>query len=306
MNPGWRVIDCTQLVGSLRYERGQLVVISSQTDTTTKLPIAQLAVVLVGVQVSISGAVLAKLGEYDVALLVCDWRNVPVAGAYPWSTHTRIGARTNAQASMSKPARKRAWAAIIKAKIAGQIVTALALTGQVDTKLAGYPALVLSGDTTNIEAQAARHYWASISEQEFSRFPGSGVDFSNSALDYGYTVLRGIGIRAVCAAGLSGALGVFHRGRSNSFALVDDLMEPFRPFVDYAVFGELDTAKDFGTLHKQHLVEYLKTAPFTANGETVSTVFESFAQSFGLYAEGTITNLAVPQWKGPADASDGK
>lgn len=306
MNPGWRVIDCTQLVGSLRYERGQLVVISSQTDTTTKLPIAQLAVVLVGVQVSVSGAVLAKLGEYDVVLLVCDWRNVPVAGAYPWSAHTRIGARTNAQASMSKPARKRAWAAVIKAKIFGQIATARALTGQDDPKLSGYPTLVLSGDSSNIEAQAARHYWAVISEHDFSRHPSTGMDFSNSALDYGYTVLRGIGIRAVCSAGLNGALGIFHHGRSNNFALVDDLMEPFRPFVDYAVFGELDTAKDFGSLHKQHLVEYIKAAPFTANGETVSTVFESFAQSFGLYAEGNITDLVVPQWKGPADAGNGK
>ncbi len=83
-------------------------------------------------------------------------------------------------------------------------------------------------------------------------------------------------------------------------------MEPFRPFVDYAVFGELDTAKDFGSLHKQHLVEYIKAAPFITNGETVSTVFESFAQSFGLYAEGNITDLVVPQWKGPADAGNGK
>ena len=79
MNSGWRVIDCLNLKGSLRYSRGQLVIHREDTPTDVSLPLAQIAVVLIGSESTISGAVLQKLSDYDIALLVCDWRNVPVA-----------------------------------------------------------------------------------------------------------------------------------------------------------------------------------------------------------------------------------
>ncbi|WP_410764035.1 CRISPR-associated endonuclease Cas1 [Corynebacterium rhinophilum] len=102
MNAGWRVLDCLNLHGSLRYSRGQLV-ISKEDAADVAIPLAQIAVVLIGSKSSISGAVLQKFGDYDIALIVCDWKGVPVSGAYPWNPHSRMGARQQAQAQLSVP-----------------------------------------------------------------------------------------------------------------------------------------------------------------------------------------------------------
>lgn len=300
MNPGWRVIDCTDFDGTLSYSRGQLTVIRG--SSLTELPLSQLAVVLIGMRTTISGATLAKLSEYDVAVLVCDWRNIPVAGALPWREHTRIGARHNAQARASQPKHKQAWAALVKAKICGQAHAARAITNAQHREIEGLACTVRSGDTTNVEARAARLYWSSITDFAFKRLPRMHIDPFNSALDYGYTVLRGIGIRAVTSAGLSSALGVFHRGRDNPFNLVDDLMEPFRPMVDQIVFTQLELEDQLDKSAKHTIVEILTTVPFNAKGQTVSTVFEELAQTYGQYVEGQVDRCAPQAWEGELSA----
>lgn len=304
MNAGWRIVDCSQLVGSIRYSRGQILINRRESDEVATVPLAQVAVVLVGIQTSISGAMLAKFSEYDVAALVCDWKGIPVGGVYPWAGHTRIGARNIAQANLSKPRMKRAWAEIIKAKVKNQYVASGIITGRLDQQLKNYISQVLSGDKYNIEAQAARHYWSVIGGFEFSRKPQVATDPFNSALNYGYTIVRGLGIRAVTAAGLNGALGVFHRGRGNCFSLVDDLMEPFRPFVDCIVFKELDLSKGLTPVQKRVIVDRVKTSSFSVVGENIQTAFEGFAQSYGLYVEGDLEHLQIPQWTGVLDAGD--
>jgi len=300
MNPGWRVIDCTDFDGTLSYSRGQLEVNSE--SSLTELPLTQLAVVLIGIHTRISGATLAKLSEYDVAVLVCDWRNVPVAGALPWREHTRIGARHIAQARASQPKQKQAWAALVTAKICGQAHAARAITNAQHKDLDRLALTVRSGDTTNVEARAARLYWSSITDFSFKRLPRMRIDPFNSALDYGYTVLRGIGIRAVTSAGLSSALGVFHRGRNNPFNLVDDLMEPFRPMVDQIVFTQLELEDQLDKAGKHTIVETLTTVPFNAKGQTVSTVFEDLAQTYGQYVEGQLDRFVPQAWEGELSA----
>ncbi|MDO4761814.1 MAG: type II CRISPR-associated endonuclease Cas1 [Corynebacterium sp.] len=299
---GWQVLDFTGFSGSLRYSRGKLVVVSHEDVNDIELPLAHIAVVLVGVSVSISGAVLSKLSDYDVALLVCDWRGVPVAGAFPWAEHTRIGARQIAQARLSQPKRKQAWARLVRAKITGQarVLQSLSKTSEFSALL-DFAKNVRSGDPDNREAQAARVYWSSVSpDPSFLRAPGSGSPWNN-ALDYGYSVLRGFGIRAITAAGLAGTLGVFHHARSNNFALVDDLIEPFRPVVDSCVFHCLEPELELSRESKHRLVEAC-TSTFSRSGHSVPTVFEDFAQSFGMFVEGDSCELLVPVWEGSFDA----
>ncbi|MCS4535311.1 type II CRISPR-associated endonuclease Cas1 [Corynebacterium sp. HS2168-gen11] len=297
-NYGWQVLDFTGFTGLLRYKRGNLLVVH-ESQETQELPLINIAIVLIGNSVSVSGAVLTKLSELDIALIVCDWKKVPTAIAAPFGDHTRIGARQQAQADLSLPRRKRAWSNIIKAKVSGQACTLRSL-GYQD----GYASLqalkksINSGDSHNIEAQAARKYWSTISGSHmFSRVPGIGTDRWNSALDYGYTILRGHGIRALTAAGLIGTLGVFHHGRSNAFALVDDLMEPFRPALDEFVFSNFEQSGVLEASHKHALVEAF-TLPFTKTGQTIPTVFEDFAQAYGAYVEDTQRILEVPHWIG--------
>lgn len=127
---------------------------------------------------------------------------------------------------------KRAWKAIVIAKI-GMQAAALEAIGQPSAPLRMMMRRVQSGDTGNLEAQAARLYWPLMMGPDFRRdTDGSGV---NALLNYGYTVLRAATARAVAGAGLHPAIGIFHANGGNAFALADDLMEPFRPFVDMTV-----------------------------------------------------------------------
>lgn len=306
MNAGWRVIDFSNFSGEIRYSRGQLRIRADSGEDEVAVPLKQVSIVLIGGATTISGSVMGKLSEYDVALLVCDWRKVPVAGAAPWSEHTRIGARQRAQASVSLPRRKAAWARIVAAKILGQAKVAEALGVDSSVELAAMVATVRSGDPDNREAVAARRYWGSLNDRGcFQRHPGAGVPGWNSALDYGYTILRGHGIRAVAGAGLAGSLGVFHRGRSNPFSLVDDLIEPFRPAIDFKVVSSIAPDGELDARAKRLLVAACEE-PFVVDGRTVATVLLDFARDYGMYIEGETNKLLVPSWRGPVDAEEGQ
>ena len=305
MSTGWQVLDFTGFDGALVYKRGQLA-IRCEKEIITSGPLAQLAVLLVGSRTTFSGAVLQKLSEYDVAILVCDWKHVPVAAAYPWKEHSRIAARQIAQAELSLPRRKNAWAQIVRAKISGQAAT----LNVVDRKGAKYLYSVVqevkSGDPSNQEALAARFYWRRLTaDPTFRRLPGIGQGDINGCLDYAYAVLRGHGIRAVVSAGLCGTIGVFHHGRSNPFALVDDLIEPFRPAIDHYVISKLDNfcVDDPGV--RRQLVGFIESA-FSDTGHTIPTVFMQFAQEYGRYVEGDLQRLIPPTWKGLPSAGEKK
>lgn len=304
MNPGWRVVDCLNFHGSLAYSRGQLV-IQRDESPEVKVPLSQITTVLIGTKASISGALLQKFSEYDIALLVCDWRNIPVSGAFPWGGHSRTGARQQSQAQLPIPKKKQAWTRIVAAKIYGQASVLKALELEGSAELLKLSRSIKSGDPDNIEAQAARKYWSFISrDKAFSRLPGAGDPGWNSALDYGYTLLRGHGIRAIAGAGLSGTLGVFHRGRGNSWALVDDLMEPFRPLIDQIVFANIQYGETLDSPQKSIISEHINGA-FDSSGKTLSTVFQEFGQHYGLYVEGAVRDLSVPRWEGVLNACEG-
>lgn len=296
MNPGWQVVDCSKLEGSIGYERGQLV-IRRTNHPEVFVSLASIAVVLVGTKVGISGAAIAKLNDYDIAVLVCDWRNIPIAGLYPWNNHSRIAARHIAQCNISLPRKKRAWAEIVKAKILGQAHTLKCFEIAQWTILNTYAIKVKTGDETNCEALAARQYWQSLIQFPHSRrLPHTGNDPVNACFDYAYTILRGYGIRAVTSAGICPTLGIFHRERSNMFALVDDLIEPFRPAVDYYLLKHIDCWDITEKETKKILVDACNQS-FLSSGETISTALNNFAQNFGLFVEGKKAKLTVPYWK---------
>lgn len=118
MTKGWRIVDCTAMTGILRYKRGQLVI--EHHDLETCIPLADTAVLLLGVQTTVSTALLQQLAFFDVEVLICQWNEIPIAAMQSWAkTNTRSAARQNAQQTMSLPSRKSAWGRIIHAKILG-------------------------------------------------------------------------------------------------------------------------------------------------------------------------------------------
>lgn len=295
----WRVIDLCGFEGELRSTRGGVEVCLEEGMPTT-IPVAEVAVVLVGMKVALSAAVLHRLAEADVAILFCDWRGIPEGGCYSWSDHGRVAARHRAQAQVSLPRKKNAWARLIRAKIEGQASVLENLKIRGSGEILALADQVRSGDPGNVEAQAARLYWSRTLGKGVGRQPAAGqLIGANACLDYGYSVLRGHLMRAVLAAGLAPALGVFHRGRGNAFALADDLIEPFRPAIDEVALQLPPTASPSDRTVKQLLVA-AASQPFDSDGHGIPAVSEALAQSFGRYVEGDIDRLNVLSWQGPS------
>lgn len=300
----WRVIDLCGFEGELRSTRGGVEVCPEEGVPTT-IPVAEVAVILVGMSVALSAAVLHRLAEADVAVLFCDWRGIPEGGCYSWSDHGRVAARHRAQAEVSLPRKKNAWARLIRAKIEGQASVLENLKIRGSGELLALADQVRSGDPGNVEAQAARLYWSRALGKGVGREPGAGqLIGANACLDYGYSVLRGHLMRAVLAAGLAPALGVFHRGRGNAFALADDLIEPFRPAIDEVALQLPPTASPSDRPVKQLLVA-AASQRFDKDGHGIPAVAEVLAQSFGRYVEGDIDRLNVLSWQGPSSVGAG-
>ena len=295
----WRVIDLCEFEGRVASVRGGIEVCPEDGSPTT-VPVAELAVILVGMHVNLSAAVLHRLAEADVALLFCDWRGVPEGGCYSWSDHGRVAARHRAQAEVSLPRKKKAWARLVRAKIEGQAAVLANMKIRGGGELLALADQVRSGDPGNVEVQAARLYWSRTLGREVGRQPSAGqLIGANACLDYGYSVLRGHLMRAVLAAGLAPALGVFHRGRGNAFALADDLIEPFRPAIDEVALQLPSTASPSDREVKQLLVA-AAAQRFDRDGHGIPTVAEGLAQRFGQYVEGDIDRLQVISWEGPS------
>lgn len=300
----WRVIDLCGFEGELRSTRGGVEVRPGE-GAPTIIPVAEVAVILVGMKVALSAAVLHRLAEADVAVLFCDWRGIPEGGCYSWSDHGRVAARHRAQAEVSLPRKKNAWARLIRAKIEGQASVLENLKIRGSGELLALADQVRSGDPGNVEAQAARLYWSRALGKGVGRQPAAGqLIGANACLDYGYSVLRGHLMRAVLAAGLAPALGVFHRGRGNAFALADDLIEPFRPAIDEVALQLPPTASPSDRSVKQLLVA-AASQRFDRDGHGIPTVAEALAQSFGRYVEGDIERLNVLSWQGPSSVGAG-
>ncbi|MGH7935817.1 MAG: type II CRISPR-associated endonuclease Cas1, partial [Chthoniobacterales bacterium] len=261
------------------------------------IPLEDIAVLIVShPQVSFSHAVLSGLAVAGGIFVACNEKHLPVAMLLPLVTHSLQTERFAAQASVALPVKKRMWQDIVRAKIQAQGRLLEERIGS-DCGLGSFARRVRSGDTGNLEAQAARIYWQKLfSGNGFRRDPDAGG--VNACLNYGYAVLRAIVARAICGAGLHPSLGVHHHNRYDTFCLADDLMEPFRPIVDRAVtkLGDLPGA-DFplDRESKRALLECL-VGRFSAGGES-RTLFDWLSRSAASLAaaiEGRGDQLDLP------------
>jgi len=231
-------------------------------DAARTTPCEDIGVVMVDhPRVSYSHGALQALMRFGAVVVVCGRDHLPVGMLLPLSGHTEVVHRVHDQIQASKPLKKRLWQQLVIAKVKAQ-------AKNLDEKSTGYRRLktlsreVKSGDTTNVEAQAAKTYWQALRDQDenfqqFKRDPNGG-DSVNGMLNYGYAILRAAVARVLVSAGLYPALGIHHHNRSNAFCLADDLLEPFRPLVDRRVRHRIGRGRtELDQMSKAYLLQLL-------------------------------------------------
>lgn len=225
----WRSVVISK-PAKLRREHFSLVVEQEQAAT---VPFEDIAVIVLNHrEITLTHPVLSACGEYGIGLFATGDNHQPAGVFMPFLSHSRSTRMLRLQLDIDRPSAKRAWAEIVKAKIANQAECMRLYGAQGADRLDSYARRVRSGDTGNMEAQASAYYFPQVFGRSFHR---SQEGWTNSALDYGYAVLRGAITRALVAHGLHPSVGLFHASEQNAFNLADDLIEPFRPLVDLHV-----------------------------------------------------------------------
>jgi CRISPR-associated protein Cas1 len=234
----WRGLHLTN-PSRLSFADNQIVV--AQDDGTVRIAIEDVAWIVLDTQQStITGALLSACMGAGIAMIVTDDTHTPSGIALPFHSHFRQGEIAHRQAGMSAPLKKRLWQKIVKSKIENQAM-ALKAVGHGGTRtLMEMTRNIGSGDPGNVEARAARYYWGQF-WPEFRR--DDDGDRRNKLLNYGYAVMRGGVARSLVATGLIPAFGLKHASVTNAFNLADDMLEPFRPFIDLLAWRTADYGK---------------------------------------------------------------
>jgi CRISPR-associated protein Cas1 len=294
---GDRILDFSVEPASLSMRIG-LLVIERKDKPELTIPFSDIGVIMTShPQVHYTNAVLAGLASAGGAFIVCNEKYLPVGMLLPLVGHSTQAERFACQANASAPVCKQLWKQIISAKVKAQGNLLKEIHGK-DMGLINLSKRVRSGDTDNIEGQASRRYWPALfGDKSFKRNRAS--QDQNRFLNYGYTVLRAIVARSICAAGLHPSLGIHHHNRYDAFCLADDLMEPFRPIVDKAVVKIVnDKGKDV-PLDKDIKAELIGalTEKFNLDGEqrTLFDILSRTSASIAQVFEGNAKELVLPE-----------
>ena len=227
-----RIIDISEQ--AYVHMKHKQLYIDKKSETVAIIPIEDLGVlILQHPAIVISQSVIIACQENNVVIVFCDTRHLPYSVILPLTEGNSLHAKIlKEQIQVPLPTRKRLWQQIVKQKITAQIKT-LEDTGKNGKALKHLVKKVKTGDSENHEAQAAQKYWPLLMGKPFRR--DTGADGINALLNYGYAILRAVVARAIVGSGLHPALGLHHHNQYNGLCLADDLMEPFRPWVDFQV-----------------------------------------------------------------------
>lgn len=229
----------------------QLVIKSPQGHSETEnsvrtVPVEDIGIVLLdNRQITLTQGLMSALLGGNVAMIVCDESHMPVGLQLPLDGNTLQSERFRDQIQASLPLKKQLWQQTVQAKIRNQAAL-LSRARHVGTgNMMAWADRVKSGDPENLEARAAAYYWRNMFPmiEDFSR-DRYGV-YPNSLLNYGYAVLRAVVARALVASGLLPTLGIHHHNRYNAYCLADDIMEPYRPYVDEIVLEMYESRDEY-------------------------------------------------------------
>ena len=258
-NPAYLSLRDNQLVIRLpEIEKSDDLPMLFKEKAQATRPVEDIGVVVIDHrQITLTSALMEALLANNCTLITCDRAGLPVGLMLPLSVNATQSERFRAQIDASLPLKKQLWQQTVKAKIANQAAVLRECTGENVRCMNVWAADVKSGDADNLEARAAAFYWKTL----FAGISGftrhrAGIP-PNNLLNYGYAVLRAVVARSLVASGLLPTLGIHHHNRYNAYCLADDIMEPYRPYVDRLVVGIVRSGRPYGELTKQLKAELL-------------------------------------------------
>lgn len=249
-NPAYLSVKLAQLEIRLpEIEKNDTLPDSFKANTIKKIPIEDIGVVILdNKQITITQGALSTLLDNNVAIISCDERRMPIGLMLPLTGNTTQSERFRYQIESSLPLKKQLWQQTIQAKIANQSAVLLHQRGLICGNMEAWVKRVKSGDSENLEGRAAVFYWQNL----FGHIRGFHRDREgippNNLLNYGYAILRAVVARSLVGSGLLPTLGIHHHNRYNAYCLADDIMEPYRPYVDKLVANIVDSGIDCSTL----------------------------------------------------------
>lgn len=240
-NPAYLSLRMEQMVIKLpEVEKATDISSVTKEQSVVTRPIEDIGIVVLdNKQITITQGLLEALLENNCAVITCDSHRMPVGLMLPLCGNTVQSERFQDQISASLPLRKQLWQQTVKAKINNQ-ARVLTICSQVESRcMKKWSDDVKSGDSDNQEARAAAYYWKKIFTnikclEDFTR-NRDGIE-PNNLLNYGYAILRAIVARALVSSGMLPTFGIHHHNRYNAYCLADDIMEPYRPYVDELVY----------------------------------------------------------------------
>ena len=268
-----------------------------EADILRQIPLEDINCIIIENQtVTVSAYLLQKMADMGITVYVCDEKHLPNAVLLPMVRHSRHFKILKYQIEAGKPLQKRLWQQIVVRKIRNQALCLAYLDLDGSEELMKMCKEVQSGDRTHVEAKAAAFYFKSLYGLGFSRGNDHVI---NSALNYGYAIVRGLIARSIVCYGLEPSIGVFHHSELNNFNLADDMIEPFRPLVDLYVAQNYDIAEIDSDLtpERKRVIFGIINYDMDMKGEKriISNCIDMLVASYSGALQGKRSDLELPE-----------
>ena len=257
-NPAYLSLHLQQLLIKLpEVERNTTLPDVFKADQHRTIPLEDIGIVVLDhPRITLSQALMSQLMSHQCVLVCCNDQHLPISMMVPSLGNTTFSERFQAQIDASIPLKKQLWQQTVAAKIENQARVLQHKNIGVKNMLA-WAQNVKSADRDNLEARAAVYYWAELFREitDFTR--GRDQIPPNNLLNYGYAILRAIVARCLVVSGLNTTIGIYHHNKYNAYCLADDIMEPYRPYVDRLVTDIVASRADINTLSKELKIQLL-------------------------------------------------
>lgn len=301
---GFRIV-LIENEASVRLKLNNLIINNSEGELW--IPIDDISMIVLDNQkIMLSARVMVVLAQNNIGVIICNMEHLPIGFYSSYDNHSRISKTIGFQIDKEQEYYDNLWQLVVREKLNNQksVLQKLNMNNEIVMAIEGLVKEIIPGDKTNREAHGAKIYFNTLMGTTFSR--GNEDILLNSGLDYGYTIIRSYIARLCVAYGLNTQIGIHHKNEYNRFNLVDDLIEPLRPFVDIYVYKIMNDEKYFTIEHRRKLVNILNHYVVYKNRKMhMANMIEEYVEQYASYLMGRSSKIVFPDINGYIGEADG-